>query len=200
MQVGDIVLYNHGVHETVMVSDQPLAAIVTYVHASAKEGPVKINLAVFGKNGDQWQKHSVPLWDGEGDAPEARHAFAYSTDEDLAAHYEKRDRAASDAALALNDGEPADPDSDVLHPSTRGPNKIASGPTYSATPVAPSTDGPRNWRPFDEDPYASASGGLVNPPIGPEYKPGAPHPAPNAPEPINKVPADSPANPDRPLD
>ena len=83
-KVGDIVWFNHGIHETVMVSDQPLVAIVTYVHAVAKEGhPVRVNLAVFGKNGDQWQKHSVVLWDGEGDHPEDRLAFAYAAGTDL---------------------------------------------------------------------------------------------------------------------
>jgi hypothetical protein len=54
--IGQIILFNPGVHETVMTSDQPLAAIVTYVH---KNGTV--NLAVFGKNGDQWQKHSIKM-------------------------------------------------------------------------------------------------------------------------------------------
>jgi hypothetical protein len=78
-QVGDIVLYNHGVHETVMTSDQPPAAIVTYVHKIADDYPSAglVNLAVFGKNGDQWQKHSITLWDGEGDAPLLSLAFAY---------------------------------------------------------------------------------------------------------------------------
>lgn len=146
MQVGDIVLYNHGVHETVMVSDQPLAAIVTYVHAVAKEGhPVRVNLAVFGKNGDQWQKHSVPLWDGNDEPPEERLAFAYQVGSDPAA------RRVDMAALAYpeNDSEPVDPPVDT------------KSPTYSITPVAPSAglagpDASPTSVQASEDPYASS--------------------------------------------
>lgn len=206
VSVGDIVLYNHGVHETVMVSDQPLAALVCYVHAAIKDAPPKINLAVFGKNGDQWQKHSVTLWDGYGDAPKSHLAFAYPvgtarmSDGELYAAKAPApsssegiswpDTYSGNPEPAANDGVPADPNSDVLHPSTRGPNMLARDPNLNG-------DAPTG---FELGGVAGPAGSLVNPPIGPEYKPDAEHPMPNAPEPVNKVPAVSPANPDRPLD
>lgn len=56
--------FRPGAHETTLTSDQPLAAIVTYVHHDAL-----VNLVVFGKGGEIWQRNSVPIWDGS--APDA---------------------------------------------------------------------------------------------------------------------------------
>jgi hypothetical protein len=116
--VGDIVWYNHGVHETVMTSDQPLLAFVCYVHEATKDGVAKVNLAVFGKNGDQFQKHGVKLWDGEGDAPELSHAFAYPVGSDPSPKAPEPVAAPVDESAALD----------------------ARPPTYSVTPVAPSAE------------------------------------------------------------
>ena len=77
--VGDIVWVNPGARE-VIGSDQPIAGLVTYVHEDGK-----LNMAVFGKNGDQWQKHGVMVWDGSGDAPDDQLLFAYAKGADLAA-------------------------------------------------------------------------------------------------------------------
>lgn len=72
-KVGRPIWFYAGPHETVMHSDQPLAAIVTYVHESrhndAKASPL-VNLAVFGRDGSMWARQSVHIWDGDGDAPE----------------------------------------------------------------------------------------------------------------------------------
>jgi hypothetical protein len=67
--IGRVVWYRPGAHETNLASDQPLAAIITYVHSDDK-----INLVVFGKGGDCHRRASVPLWNGEGDAPTIVHA------------------------------------------------------------------------------------------------------------------------------
>jgi hypothetical protein len=121
-KVGDIVWFNHGVHETVMTSDQPLLAFVCYVHEARKHPenhyPPKVNLAVFGKNGDQFQKHGVMLWDGEGDAPDLSHAFAYPVG---------------------GDPSPKAPEP-VVAPVDEPDAVVAKPPTYSVTPVAPSDE------------------------------------------------------------
>lgn len=75
-----------GPHETVMQSDQPLAAIVTYVHAhrhvDAKASPL-VNLTVFGKDGSVWARQSIHIWDGDGDSPE-RGSYARFQEDDAA--------------------------------------------------------------------------------------------------------------------
>jgi hypothetical protein len=69
-RVGDIVWFRSGANETNLASEEPLAAIVTYVHHDAM-----INLVVFGKGGDCHQRASATLWHGEGDVP-ARISYA----------------------------------------------------------------------------------------------------------------------------
>jgi hypothetical protein len=46
------------------ISDQPQAAIVTFVHSDGL-----VNLAVFDPNGERSGHTSVPLYQGEGDRP-----------------------------------------------------------------------------------------------------------------------------------
>jgi hypothetical protein len=101
--VGRVVWFHAGGHETVMQSDQPLAAIVTYVHAHKHvdgKSPL-VNLAVFGKEGSLWGRASVHLWDGDGEAP-ARGSYArWAEDEkpeDEAPKTPKREQGETDDA------------------------------------------------------------------------------------------------------
>lgn len=61
---GADVWFRPGAHELQLLSDQPSAAKVTYVHHSGL-----VNLIVWGKGGETHQRASVPFWGGEGDAP-----------------------------------------------------------------------------------------------------------------------------------
>lgn len=69
--VGRVVWFHAGAHATNLQSDQPLAAMITYVHSDEL-----INLVVFGKGGDCHQRASVPLWQGESDAPAEHLTYA----------------------------------------------------------------------------------------------------------------------------
>lgn len=70
------VWFRPGVHELQLLSDQPLAAKVTYVHHSGL-----VNLIVWGKGGESFQRASTLFWDGDGDAPDTNHASWVSEDD-----------------------------------------------------------------------------------------------------------------------
>jgi hypothetical protein len=107
LRVGQPLWFYAGGHETVMHSDQPLLAFVTYVHShrhvDAKASPL-VNLAVFGKEGSLWQRPSVHVWDGEGDVPE-RGSYARWQEDDEAE--EKRAEAANAPKRAFGETEEA---------------------------------------------------------------------------------------------
>lgn len=50
-------------------SGQPLAALIAYVHSDTC-----INLAIFDRSGIAFNRTSVELWQGEGEAPAHSHA------------------------------------------------------------------------------------------------------------------------------
>lgn len=193
--VGRVVWFHAGAHATNLVSDQPLAAMITYVNEDDT-----INLVVFGKGGDCHQRASVPLWQGDGDAPERRtYAEWMPYQKGQAAKLKEAEKSKAEAYdLPVSDDAvhsdvqspewhnlprnppqaPLDMDAVRAGGYERGPDGLTlqPQPTYRATPVKPSTEPvqPLPPAPIDPDPYASSVdsvGDLV-----------------------------SPANPDRPLD
>lgn len=102
---GADVWFHPGVHELQLLSNQPLAAKVTYVHHSGL-----VNLIVWGKGGETFQRASVPFWD----ADHARYRRAFSkpkretseTDDAYNARVNRVvDRPATNHASWINEGD-----------------------------------------------------------------------------------------------
>lgn len=79
---GADVWFHPGAHELQLLSDQPLAAKITYVHHSGL-----VNLIVWGRGGETFQRASVPFWeaadvarDREREVAQPRRATAESDD------------------------------------------------------------------------------------------------------------------------
>lgn len=161
--VGRVVWFHVGAHATNLQSDQPLAAIITYVHSDDV-----INLVVFGKGGDCHQRGSVPLWQGEGDAPErGSYAEWMPYQKGQAAKLEEIeakiiDRIDPDWHNLPHNPPQAPLDTDAVRAGgyERGPDGLTlqPQPTYRATPVKSSTEPvpPLPPAPVDPDPYASS--------------------------------------------
>ena len=87
LRVGQPLWFYAGGNETVMQSDQPLHAVVTYVHPHKYidgKSPL-VNLAVFGKDGSLWGRPSVQVWDGDGEAPDRGSYVRWMDDEKTSA-------------------------------------------------------------------------------------------------------------------
>lgn len=121
--VGRVVWFHAGGHETVMHSDQPLAAIVTYVHAQKHVDGKSwlINLVVFGKEGSCWQRQNVHLWDDDStDAkPPARGSYAEWMP------FQKGQAAKYEAEKAKNTPAPNDPPKAIDPPMTKAEARAA---------------------------------------------------------------------------